>query len=230
MKRYVLTGAPGAGKTSVLRALEELGFPVVEEAATDVIAAEQQRGIEEPWEDDGFIDKIVTLQRQRTTGAVPGPGAGAMSGAAARAGAGAGVQVHDRSVLCTLALARFLGRPVTPLLAAEVDRVVRERVQEREVFLIRPIGFVERTAARRISYESSLAFERLHDAVYREHGYEIVDIAPGAVAERAAMIAGHIAALASGGPVQGADDTEVLAPGPSTSSRHSSHTTRGTSR
>jgi predicted ATPase len=224
MQRYVLTGAPGAGKTSVLRALEELGFPVVEEAATDVIAAEQQRGIEEPWEDDGFIDKIVTLQRQRTTGAAP----------AARAvledGARAGVQVHDRSVLCTLALARFLGRPVTPLLAAEVDRVTRERVQEREVFLIRPIGFVERTAARRISYESSLAFERLHESVYREHGYEIVAIAPGTVAERAAMIAGHIAALASGGPVQGADDTVVLAPGPSTSSRHSSHTTRGTSR
>jgi predicted ATPase len=228
MKRYVLTGAPGAGKTSVLRALEELGFPVVEEAATDVIAAEQQRGIEEPWEDDAFIDKIVTLQRQRSTGAAPGAGAVLEDGA--RAEAGAGVQVHDRSVLCTLALARFLGRPGTPFLAAEVDRVVRERAQEREVFLIRPIGFVERTAARRISYESSLAFERLHEAVYREHGYEIVDIAPGAVAERAALIAGHLAALASAGPVQGADDTEALAPGPSTSSRHSSHTTRGTSR
>lgn len=212
MKRYVLTGAPGAGKTSVLRALEELGFPVVEEAATDVIGTEQRRGIEEPWQDDGFIDKIVELQCQRTTGA------------------GAGVQVHDRSVLCTLALARFLGRPVTPLLAAEVDRVGRERVHEREVFLIRPIGFVERTAARRISYESSLAFERLHEAVYREHGYEIVDVAAGAVAERAAMIVGHIAALAAAGPGQGADDTEVRASGPSTGSRHSSHTTRGTSR
>jgi predicted ATPase len=226
MKRYVLTGAPGAGKTSVLRALEELGFLVTEEAATDVITAEQQRGIEEPWEDDNFIDKIVTLQRQRTTGAGPGARAGAVAGASA----GAGVQVHDRSVLCTLALARFLGRPVTPLLAAEVDRVARERVQEREVFLIRPIGFVERTAARRISYEASLAFERLHEAVYREHGFEIVDIAPGAVAERAATIAGHIAALASAGPGQGADDTEVLARGPSTGSRHSSHTIRGTSR
>jgi predicted ATPase len=218
MKRYVLTGAPGAGKTSVVRALEELGFPVVAEAATDVIAAEQQRGVEEPWEDDGFIDKIVTLQRQRTAGGAPG------------AGAWAGVQVHDRSVLCTLALARFLRRPVTPLLAAEVDRAGRERVQEREVFLIRPIGFVERTAARRISYSDSLAFERLHEAVYREHGYEIVDIAPGAVAERAATIAGHIAALASAGPGQGAADTEVLASGPSTGSRHSSQTSRGTIR
>ena len=39
MKRYVLTGAPGSGKTSVLRALAATGYPVVDEAATDVMAA-----------------------------------------------------------------------------------------------------------------------------------------------------------------------------------------------
>ncbi len=38
MPSYILTGAPGAGKTAVLRLLEASGYPVVEEAATDVIA------------------------------------------------------------------------------------------------------------------------------------------------------------------------------------------------
>jgi predicted ATPase len=38
MKRYILTGAPGAGKTAILRALERNGRVVIEEAATDVIA------------------------------------------------------------------------------------------------------------------------------------------------------------------------------------------------
>ena len=37
MPRYILTGAPGAGKTAVLRLLEVSGYTVVEEAATDVI-------------------------------------------------------------------------------------------------------------------------------------------------------------------------------------------------
>jgi predicted ATPase len=38
MKRYILTGAPGAGKTAIIRQLELDRFSVVEEAATDVIA------------------------------------------------------------------------------------------------------------------------------------------------------------------------------------------------
>jgi predicted ATPase len=65
MKRYVLTGAPGAGQTSVLRALRDRGFAVIEEAATDVITIEQRRGADEPWRSDDFIDKIVRLQRDR---------------------------------------------------------------------------------------------------------------------------------------------------------------------
>ena len=37
--RFVLTGAPGAGKTSVLRALSGLGYDVVAEAAKPSICA-----------------------------------------------------------------------------------------------------------------------------------------------------------------------------------------------
>lgn len=43
-----MTGAPGAGKTSILKGLQDRGYEVVEEAATDVIAREQALGVEEP--------------------------------------------------------------------------------------------------------------------------------------------------------------------------------------
>jgi predicted ATPase len=99
-------------------------------------------------------------------------------------------------VICTLALARFLGRPVTRRLAAEVARVVSAGTYERAVFLVRPIGFIVPTAARRISYRESLDFEWLHEAAYREHGFEIIAVAAGPVAERAAVIADEIAARA----------------------------------
>jgi predicted ATPase len=49
MKRYIVTGAPGAGKTAIIRQLEIDGFGVVEEAATDVIALCHANGIGEPW-------------------------------------------------------------------------------------------------------------------------------------------------------------------------------------
>ena len=65
MRRFIMTGAPGSGKTSILRALENLGYAVVEEAATDVIAAHQAQGNREPWGDPPFIDAIVQLQSHR---------------------------------------------------------------------------------------------------------------------------------------------------------------------
>ncbi len=66
MKRFILTGAPGAGKTSILRALAAAGHPVVEEAATDVMAGRLALGDADPWADPlVIIDRIAGLQRQR---------------------------------------------------------------------------------------------------------------------------------------------------------------------
>jgi predicted ATPase len=203
MQRYVVTGAPGAGKTCVLRELRAQGFAVVAEAATDVIAREQQRGVAEPWRDEGFLTLITRLQRDRLD--LSGNPAGVPRQPATPATAGgplttvggaptAEVELHDRSVLCTLALARFLDYPVPAELAGEADRVVREQVFERAVFLVRPLGFIEATAARRISYADSLVFEKVHEAVYAGHGFELIEVPPAPVTERAAIIAGHIAA------------------------------------
>lgn len=177
-KRYVLTGAPGVGKTSLLRALHERDWSVVEEAATDVIAREQAAGHHEPWLDVDFTSKIAALQRQRQLKHVA---------------ADVGVQFYDRSPLCTLALAQFLQQPVSPALMKEVAQVTKDRVYEHTVFLVRPLGFVTPTAARRISYEDSLAFEAVHEAVYRDHGFELVDVAPDSVADRVAAVEARIA-------------------------------------
>lgn len=183
MRRYIITGTPGAGKTVILDELAARGYPVVPEAATDVIAREHAAGRGGPWRGPDFIDKIVTLQRQR----LDAPGAPTGRAAAGRAAA-AEVQLHDRSALCTLALAHYAEQPVSRLLAAEVDRVLRERVFDRRVFFVRQIGFVTPTLARRITFEQSLLFERIHDEVYRGHGFDLVEIPPGPVAERADAI------------------------------------------
>jgi predicted ATPase len=173
MKRYILTGTPGAGKTAILRQLERDGFDVVEEAATDVIALAQACGVAEPWTDAAFIDMVADLQRQRQLRAAHGPSE---------------VQFHDRSAVCTAALAAYLGFPVTPALAQELQRLRTEEIFEREVFFMRNLGFVAPTEARRISFEEALRFEKIHEETYREMGFRIVWIEPGSVAERVASI------------------------------------------
>jgi predicted ATPase len=173
MLRYILTGAPGAGKTAVLRLLEISGNAVVEEAATDVIALGQALGHEEPWRDSAFPEKVMTLQRQRLN--------------AVRAVDGATV-FFDRSPVCTLALSRYLGCTTSPLLAREIDRVVTEGVYEEAVFFIRNLGFVAATAARRISFEESLVFEQLHEQTYRGLGFRLIDVPAGPLADRVTLV------------------------------------------
>lgn len=169
--RYVLTGTPGAGKTSLLRELARRGQLVVPEAATDVIGWRQAAGEPEPWLDAGFTEETARVQGERQRAAVGGgPGA---------------VWFHDRSPVCTAALAEYQGRPYGPLLAAELARIREEGVYRRQVFFVRNLGFCEPTGARRIGFAESLVFERLHEEVYRRHGFELIEVAAAPVAERA---------------------------------------------
>ncbi|MDQ0766495.1 ATP/GTP-binding protein [Streptomyces canus] len=177
MGRYVLTGTPGAGKTAILHRLGELGHAVVEEAATDVIARAQAQGEDEPWTRVSFIDEIVTLQRQRQQEA---------SGTAA-------LQVFDRSPVCTLALATYLGRPVSRTLGAELERITSEEIYERQVLFIRNLGFCEPTSARRISYQESLVFEKVHEETYRALGYQLLDVPADDLPHRLATVMSVIA-------------------------------------
>lgn len=169
MKRFVITGAPGAGKTAIVRLLELDGFSVVEEAATDVIAAQHALGRDEPWKDPSFIDVIAKLQRDREFRASHQPD---------------GVQFHDRCVVCTAALAVYLGYSLSPFLTAELDRVKRENLYENRVFFIRNLGFITPTEARRISFEETLRFERIHEQVYSDHGFDLIFVDPVGLIER----------------------------------------------
>jgi hypothetical protein len=61
------------------------------------------------------------------------------------------IVLTDRSPICTLALAHYLGIPVPPLLHSEIARIRRELVYDHRVFFVEELGFIRPTAARRIS-------------------------------------------------------------------------------
>src|SRR5579862_6248475 len=130
MRRFIITGTPGAGKTAIIRQLELDGFSVVEEAATDDIAAAHAQGKDELWKHPSFIDAIARLQRDRQIRASYQPGE---------------VQFHDRCVVCTAALAVYLGYAFSPFLTSELEHIQKEAIYQKRVFFIRNLGFIAPT-------------------------------------------------------------------------------------
>jgi predicted ATPase len=173
MKKYILTGTPGSGKTVLIRYIESIGHSVVEEAATDVICLAQACGEPEPWTKPDFIEKVVRLQIQRRE----------------KIGDATSVyQFVDRSPFCTLALANYLNYTPPPLLLDEIGLIKKENLYEKHVFFIENLGHCQPTEARKISFEEALRFEKIHEAVYLEHGFELIKIPNCPLIERAQLI------------------------------------------
>jgi len=215
MKRYILTGTPGCGKTSIIRALEMTGASVVAEAATDIIAYKQIEGDLAPWEHSDFIDYIVRLQKHRqinmsgdytrtslVLGEAPSPrGAGvytkihdcdermkATTPKSKMERVYSDLHFYDRSPICTYALAIYLGFKPSTNLMNEIERIHQHRIYEKRVFFVENLGFITNTDARKISFEDSLRFEQIHLDVYKKFDYECVMVPAAPIMERVDII------------------------------------------
>ncbi len=157
IRRFILTGTPGSGKTSVIQTLEKQGHTVIHEAATDVIAQEQAKGTEHPWENLDFIDKIVSAQKAKRDDEDGDP-----------------LQFYDRSPFCTYALAQYLKYPLSTVLLNEIDHCLKNKSYQKMVFFFENLGFIEPTAARKITYEEALVFEQIHLDIYTQFGFDLI--------------------------------------------------------
>lgn len=177
MRRYILTGTPGCGKTSLIRALEMTGASVVAEAATDIIAYKQMQGVAEPWKNEDFIDYIIRLQKHRQIDL---------------SNEYSDLHFYDRSPICTYALAMYLNFKPSANLMQEIERIKKYNIYDQKVFFIDNLGFIENTDARQISYEESLEFEKIHLDAYEKFGFSCVHIPAGSIEERVKLILEHV--------------------------------------
>jgi predicted ATPase len=173
MKKYIITGTPGAGKTSIINQLSDMGYKTIEEAATYVIRQEQANGEVEPWHNTNFINKILTLQKARRQECEDEE-----------------ITFFDRSEICTMALAKYLGSD----LDKEQRQIIKESklCYEKKVFFIKNLGFIENTEARKINFNEALKFEKLHIGTYLEQGFDLIRIEADSVGERVKKILNHI--------------------------------------
>lgn len=163
-KKYILTGAPGSGKSSTLLELESRGEYIIREAAEDVIKLEKKRGIETPWEEPDFQRKILHLQLKREAG---------IPSSLERV-------FIDRGVLDGLAYTQ----PRT-----EISREIQWVSHAYEgVFLIENIGSIERNGIRRETYDEALELEKKLTEIYLMAGYRIIKIPSAPVKDRAETI------------------------------------------
>ena len=59
---------------------------------------------------------------------------------------------------------------------------------QKQVFFIDHLGFIKHTEARKINFEDSLAFEKIHAETYAKFGFECIKIPRAPLLERVGLI------------------------------------------
>ncbi len=176
-EHIIITGAPGSGKSSVIDRLKALGSSVVNEAATDVIVAQQRKGVVDPWAQGGFREKVVRLQKARRIDAEVIP---------------SDLIFFDRSEIDTLTYCLHLGDYPTDKLVRHVQEVVDGRFYNTTVFLIKNLGFCEQNKVRCEDLDEALVIEQMLLESYQRLGFKVVIIPPKSVEERVEQIRSYL--------------------------------------
>jgi predicted ATPase len=172
---YILSGGPGAGKTTTLVELAHLGIPYVPEVAREIIREQAASGgTALPWADrqaytDLMLERSIASFRQHTPSPVP--------------------LFADRGIPDTLCYARLVGLPETQAIE-EACRVYR---YAPVVFLAPPWREIYDTDTERKQdfAEAERTFALMSD-VYRELGYRTVDLPKSPPETRAQFILGRL--------------------------------------
>jgi predicted ATPase len=81
-----------------------------------------------------------------------------------------------------------LGAPYQPFLRANWSVSREKRSTNAGFFFVRNLGFVKPTEARRISYQETVRFEKIHEDTCRDFGFELVPVERGSLLERVGAI------------------------------------------
>jgi predicted ATPase/GNAT superfamily N-acetyltransferase len=172
-RSFVLTGAPGSGKSAIMDRLHG-AFDLVTEPAREILAEQRATGGAGTAEQDAAL--FVELLRVRSI---------ERFAAASRAG---GVTLFDRGIPDCVAYAVALGVDA----AACVDAARTHRYHDT-VLILEPWEAIYTTDdERRMSFADTIPFHRALVAAYEDAGYSLIAVPRATIDERAAFVRGFV--------------------------------------
>ena len=171
--RILVTGTPGTGKSAVLGAIAA-DVLVVEEAARPVLRALRADGLD-PSDPEVFVPALLDHSINSYTEAST-----------------KGSVLFDRGVPDCIAYADWLGADPEPS-----RRAAEQYRYHQTALLFRPWeGIYTTDGERTMSYEQTVAWAPMFERVYRELGYELVEVPRGSIEERARFVEEFVLATA----------------------------------
>jgi predicted ATPase len=172
---FVVTGGPGSGKTTVLLELEKRGYRFAPEVARQIIQEQvQASGTALPWSDRELYTRLMLD--------------GSIASYEAHTPANE-ITFADRGIPDTLTYARLIG--------LKDDAYIRWACEDyryaTRVFVAPPWEEIYRTDnERKQDFEEAIRTHEINVNVYRECGYELIELPYTSVQERAEFIIGKL--------------------------------------
>ncbi len=172
---FVITGGPGSGKSTLVAALADLGYPHMPEAGRAIIQDQVAIGGDAlPWSDRLAFAELMLSWEMRSY-----RGASALEGPV----------IFDRGVPDVIGYLRLSGLPVLP----HADAAARQFRYHRRVFVAPPWPEIfTPDAERKQSFDEAVRTHQAVVEVYRALGYDLVPLPLGPVAERARFVTDHV--------------------------------------
>lgn len=165
-KKYVLTGGPGVGKSTLIELLEARGYLTILETARMIIETEQIKNSDVvPWKNlQKFQNRVAEIQLQKETGL------------------GEGEIFLDRGIIDGYAYCK-LGNIAAPGILVD-----NARGRYDKVFLLAPLPGYENDPVRKEKKKLQAVLHAMIEDAYREFGYDLISVPVLPIHERVEFI------------------------------------------